>query len=834
MRCGVCVLMLAAVVWPRWCKAQPATQPATMPFVFAFQTQWDEDTASLGKLPPPAPSTRPLSGTVTSFTRHLGRQVPRSALTIYHQAATSRTIDPDAYARGIADHGFNLVLIPVDSGDWDAISPDRHRLAASLAASGVSLGLVLRDGPLPALARDVQWALQRMRHHGHTEAVVIDLSAADLASPTTLPSHLGGSLGAAAFLKHIAQRQELLGRYAAVVHAAAEIDPSIGVTAIWPGSSASTASAKPLFDSLPMQQAVGHPMQLMGWIDRFHSTDPAKPTWAAVDLDPASSDARASERALALVLTRGLRAIGTQGFSLPTAAQPGNDPGLRQTLAMISHHGGIYAMTEPLASIGILHVAEQAVLRPVIQDPNATAAQLLRGSHDQKATEAMQLCHAAGWPARLITGEDLKRGVSPAIKAILLVGLNEFDNSWVWYRGLEPQLQAFVKSGGRILLDDESICPVSSTATGMKIQAHVPGRGAHELPSLLARNAENVIRLRGTMNGVAAPLAASTQSAVWAIPTLAGDTQYVTAIDMGAAPAASATQPSTVPSAVVKWATTRPIYDLRVARKITPQEAAAPDFSHSAVRQYALPPAEIVAPKLRVARRADGFLAVDVLIANPQPMRGIPVAVTVRRGAEVATIYTATGLQATLPLSERDAPDEYTIVATELLSNQSMSAKVRIENPAPDTRPDGDDRLLLATFAARKGIPLTIALTRQQASEPAFVALADRLVRRAAQVGRKTTVAHAEPGGIVVGLRATPSSESRPRWRTIESDLVLLGTHTTNVLILDQVRGGLLPADGTGIRLTHSPFRPGFHVLNLLCDDPRELAALVARLEQPN
>ena len=188
-------------------------------------------------------------------------------------------------------------------------------------------------------------------------------------------------------------------------------------------------------------------------------------------------------------------------------------------------YGGVYAHTEPAPVIGIFYGQLEAVQRRVLQAENAAEEQLLKGSQEGKVTEALFLCHAAGWPARVITYQELIREpFPPSMKAILLVGLDEPDDSWNWAKGIEPRLQQFVDKGGRILVDDESVSPAPSIKTGLKVAAYVPESNMDATPMLLARNAENIGLLRKSMEGIPEPVAASDSPTVWAIPTRCADT----------------------------------------------------------------------------------------------------------------------------------------------------------------------------------------------------------------------------------------------------------------------------------------------------------------------
>ena len=78
-----------------------------------------------------------------------------------------------------------------------------------------------------------------------------------------------------------------------------------------------------------------------------------------------------------------------------------------------------------------------------------------------------------------------------------------------------------------------------------------------------------------------------------------------------------------------------------------------------------------------------------------------------------------------------------------------------------------------------------------------------------------------------------------PHWKTVGTDLILLGSPADNVLLLDQARGFLLPditslpAGHAGVCVTHSPFVGECDVLNVLAGGPGGLAAGVAEVTAP-
>ena len=68
----------------------------------------------------------------------------------------------------------------------------------------------------------------------------------------------------------------------------------------------------------------------------------------------------------------------------------------------IHTYGGAYAGTKPDAKIAVLYVNAQSLSRG-IGNP------LDKGPQEGKTTEALFVCHAAGWPAELVTPEELKK-----------------------------------------------------------------------------------------------------------------------------------------------------------------------------------------------------------------------------------------------------------------------------------------------------------------------------------------------------------------------------------------------------------------------------------------
>jgi hypothetical protein len=448
------------------------------------------------------------------------------------------------------------------------------------------------------------------------------------------------------------------------------------------------------------------------------------------------------------------------------------------------------------------------------------------------------------------------------MKALLLVGLDQPDSSRFWADGLAPVLQKFVDRGGKILADEESVCPVPCTKTGMKVAAYVSQMNVDPTPMLFSRNVENVSQLRAAMEEVPPPLAKSESETVWAVPTQCADVQYVTVVNEGYAEGDEAQERllpadprATKPefwklkgnaSLYVKpqtgnlnWNTNRPIYDVRLGKKLSPEEAAQVDLTKDGFQWYALPPREITKPEVSVEKGVSGFYEAKVSLEGGSHVGGVPVQLTVTGPSDSATIYSATEITTRLPLRESDDGD-YTITATELLTGLSETARITNHATAAVTgRPAVEVREAAAVtkFATRKKVPLTIALTPDQEKDNALAAQAQALKAFYQKKGRNVSVGSIKPGGVVVSLQPVRSPNRYPQWKTSTSDLVLFGTPGNNVLLLDQARGGVLPRHFSppppteaALIYTRSPFVGECDALNIVATDSAGFKAAVEKL----
>jgi hypothetical protein len=692
----------------------------------------------------------------------------------------------------------------------------------------------------------------------------------------------------AEFVKFVIRYETAFRQYGYLGEAVREVDPRLiftsanfgsepgpGARGGWPWAS---LSGRAMFEGLTTQQAydwndthAAKPLHSVALLDRLHSYNARSKTWALLDNFRFLYGREAWQRACALALTRGIRGLGTNFLANPNgdAGQPEILAWHTEMNAWIQKYGGVYARTEPAPVIGVFYGHHQAVQRRILLGENPTPEQLLAGSHEGKVVEALFIAHAAGWPARVITFQEIMRAPLPAsMKAIVLVGLDQPDDTWSWASGLEPALKQFVARGGRILADEESVCPVTPTKTGMKVAAYVAGGNFDATPLLFKRNAENIAKLREAMAGVPAPIAASENPLLWAIPAECGDTQYVTAINQAfedgedarqmlrpADPKASKPEVWKMKgnaslyvkpqSGTLQWNTNRPIYDVRLGRKLTQEEAGQVDLTRDAFRWYALPPAEIAKPECTIAVGVSGFFEAKPTMENGTRIDGVPVELTVKGSDGAATVYGATGQVVRLPLNQRFEHGEFTVTVTELLTGLSttksvQSATVAAKPEAP--RPVAiRDQAAVSKFATRKHVALTIALTPEQQKDATIAGQAKALAEYYRRQGRVVTrIGAVAPGGIVESLQVLRTPHRFPQWQTVPSDLVLFGTPSDNVLLLDQARAEIfpnyLPKPKNGeasIVYTRSPFRGEFDTVNVIATDAAGITAAVQALMAP-
>lgn len=671
------------------------------------------------------------------------------------------------------------------------------------------------------------------------------------------------------FIEYINRYDKTFENYGYFDRAAREVDPKlifttgsfgsnpgVGGRGGWPWA---TIPGKSMHQNMRFLQTYDwneerstKPLHNVALIDRVRSYFPDKPTFAILDDFLLHLGREARGRTYAMALTRGITAIGSNWVAHPTGkqARPQIVAAQKEVNAWVHRFGGAYAGTEPLASIGILYVHEQAVSRPVVGGADAKDEALLRASHEGKTTEALFLCHQGGWPARIVTPEELQRGLRPDIKVLLLTGLNPIDDTWHWWDGLQPSLQKWVAAGGKVLLDEESTIPagIAVEKSGLKIRGYVTNRNEDWTPELMKRNAQNIELLRATMTklGVPQPLAVSGEQTIWAVPHQTGNVQYVTVLNHGWQEGTNASEFVKPQTGKLKWNSQRPIYDLRASKVLSAGAAQSVDLTKDGFQVYALPPAAPTPPTLTFRRGADDFYYAWATVGAP-PMKGVPVQLTVSRDADAATVYGASGTLIPLPIREGG---EYQVTATELLSGQSGTATLATQKRVPilanipvigqlfrNPAKEAQTAQEIADFASRKEVPLVVALTPAQADDAQTKELATRLLRFFRDKGRTVSMSRIEPGAVVQGLQAVAAAQNFPRWKTVEADLVILGSVSDNPLLLDQLRGYLLPAGAEGIGsgkalvdIVHSPFVGERDVLNIMAGDVAGLEAGVTQV----
>jgi len=654
------------------------------------------------------------------------------------------------------------------------------------------------------------------------------------------PKSLGGTASVKEFQDYIARYNKGFEQYGYFNRALTSINPKLSATTGSFGSSPgvggrggypwATIPAKNLFANLDVMQAYdwnevssSKPLHNVALLDRARSYYPNKQLRSLIDDFKLFFGREARQRAYVLAATRGIDTIGTSFLASPYNAKPNVYADQKELYGFLKSRGGAFKNTRPDAQIGILYVNEQAILRRVNQENYPKDDALLGGSHEGKVTEALIMAQAAGFPAKVITPEELKRGVGASMKAILLVGLSREDATWNWSDGMEADLAKFVAGGGKILRDTQSVAPVASVETGIAMRSYVIQDGEDQMPRILERNAGNIEMLRKALVGLAKPVAKSNNPTVWAIPHTTGDVQYVSVVNWASQAGQNGSYFVKPQTGTLQWNTAREIYDLDAGGKTTLEAAKTVDLTKEGFQIYALPAKPVTAPTIATAVGADGFYHATVDVNG---MKGVPVQIQLIKGGEAAIVYGASGEPIALPFKNDEAAT-ITLTATELLSDRNASATVKTTKTVA---PNDAQTANIQRFLARK-TPLTLALTPAQKGDAKIQALATRLAKWMKAKGRKVEMGSVEPNGVILSPQPLKTSQFYPRWRTVESDLVLLGAPENNLLIFDQMRGALLGGQSSVV-VTHSPFVGEYDALNIVGDDAAGLANLVVQLEK--
>ncbi|HYR58850.1 MAG TPA: hypothetical protein VEO95_09485, partial [Chthoniobacteraceae bacterium] len=239
-----------------------------------------------------------------------------------------------------------------------------------------------------------------------------------------------------------------------------------------------------------------------------------------------------------------------------------------------------------------------------------------------------------------------------------------------------------------------------------------------------------------------------------------------------------------------------------------------------------------------------GFFEAKPAMENGARMDGIPVELAVKNESDSATVFGATGQTVRLPVHQRFEHGDFTVTVTELLTGLSTTETFSSPGAGPKVEPRAvsiREQAALTKFAARKHVALTIALTAEQQKDATIAGQARALSDFYRQQGRVVTrIGAVAPGGVVESLQVLRCPHRFPQWQTIPSDLVLFGTPSNNVLLLDQARGEIFPTNlakpkpgEAAIVYTRSPFRGEFDAVNVIASDAAGITAAVQALMVP-
>ncbi|MCL2351751.1 MAG: LamG domain-containing protein, partial [Firmicutes bacterium] len=406
------------------------------------------------------------------------------------------------------------------------------------------------------------------------------------------------------FVNYLTGFNDVFRQFGYFNNAVSSVDPSLTLISGSYGSSPGVGSSggwawgtipvREMYENVSVMQAYdwnelnsSKPLHNVSLIDRMRSYYPNKAAWSILDDYLLHFEKMQREAEWAMALTRGLNGIGTNTVpnDVGDYAAPDKIAALKNVTDWAHRYGGTFAMTEPDASVGVMFVFEQALLKPVLHGVNGPFDQLYNASHEGKTNEAMVMLQAAGWPAKIITPEELRRGLPDGMKAILLVGLGGTDGSWHWYDGIEDELKAFADNGGIFVADDMSIVPAGVTAVkpGISMASYIGQSDKDETGTLINRNAANIEAFCGAMSaaGAEAPLAVTGQKDAWAVPSRAGNTEYLTVVnekhDNNANEVTGRTVGLTWNAAKVSGKT---VYDVRTGQRLETLPATADLTAH--------------------------------------------------------------------------------------------------------------------------------------------------------------------------------------------------------------------------------------------------------------
>jgi hypothetical protein len=578
-------------------------------------------------------------------------------------------------------------------------------------------------------------------------------------------------------------------------------------------------------------------MHNVALMDRLRSDYPDKPLWTVVDDFAGFFTDLPRRKAVALALSRGAQGIGTNVVPHTTdlkrrknknytTPQADTVESYRNLYAWVKSMGGAYSQMRATAPVGILYSHQQAVSRSAENDIGRGGR--VEGSHEGKTNEALFMLHAAGIPARIITPAELKRGLPEEMQALFLTGLNRIDDTWAWYEGLEDELNAFVENGGKIILDHESVSPAPAIETDIILLNYANQNYQDQTPALLERNKENRRIVRQLLPDIEIPIASSDSMHVWALPSTAGNTGYLTVVNQ-TPPDGEQNMSKVLPpvTAYLSVHTDLPVYDTQTGTPASLYDSV--DLTTDSFRLFAIPAAEPVAPEVTVTLGDDYWYQAEAVLMNGIELTGIPVEFTLTANGESVTLYGASSTPVRLPIKADDPDTDIMLTATELLSGNT-SERVTTVHTRQSIKQD-PNRINFGDIMNRE-TPLVIALTPEQHE--------DEEIRNAAQdladaiSHRDATVQLIAPGELIESRQPYQAVQKYPQWQTVDADLILFGSARDNILMFDQARGGLLPSDAPEsefeTKQTFSPFYPEQHCLNVMVQDDSELIAAIKEM----
>jgi hypothetical protein len=386
---------------------------------------------------------------------------------------------------------------------------------------------------------------------------------------------------------------------------------------------------------------------------------------------------------------------------------------------------------------------------------------------------------------------------------LLLLGLEAVDPGWHWYEAHLTALQEYVSAGGALVLDQVSVCPPGLRCVNSSIRAftYVQQSEVDVLPMLLERQvmSNNTGLLQATMYSLnmqrSAPYLADNISDVWLVPHQTHDILYLTLSD----------QSTRITSSVVLLpghANKSSVYYNTLTGKIITLPSTI-TFSDDQPRflMLAQVPTTINTPSVTfevsnttVPRAANCTVTVSV-----SGLIGLPVQLNVSLAGITRTFSFTSGIPHSLPLTRSNSTlRQFELIAMDSITGKtSLSTAVNVE-PMDLSEPSTCAVMFseqVKAFLNRSSQPLTLALTEEQATNSSFQSLIASVLTMVNEHNRSCSLGLVAPvnstnDGVVTMLQPlNDMAGHRPQWRTVASDLILLGLPRNNVLMYDQSEG---------------------------------------------